>query len=160
MRFSILTLFGVTAYVAVAIMGIVEPDSIWNSANVFIWILVLVSLAIKAFSSPLPQSRFAAATFTFTLIYCTAAVLVNLEYRGGHSMQIRMPLFVEHLYYSIHPDPNYDDIRTSQFVVWNWTVLRWALCNTSLAAGLLGGCLTLWRFRVLELRSADRGAVS
>lgn len=158
-RFSILALLGFTAYSAVAIAGLVDPDSIWNSMCFYLWLLLLVGLAVLASTSSPPQSNFAACCLAVTLIYTIAAVVAHCE-DGGYWMALIgtgeesehtwMPhLFAIDLFQLAHPTFDFED---EQFFPWNARMYRWAVCNTSLAFGLLGGYVALWRYRVLERR--------
>jgi hypothetical protein len=72
-RFSILTLLGITGYVATVAAGIVEPLSHWSSVAIYAWMAILFWSAIEAMCSKSLRSAFAGGFFAANLIYAVSA---------------------------------------------------------------------------------------
>ncbi len=153
-RFTILTLLGVTALVAVAARGVADPATPWSTVLLYAWLLVMVVLGVEASASRPPRSTFAAGTLLGTLTYIGLVVISVDDQSLIDREHFVLPHHFVHLVF---------DLRTTEAVwaEWDDVGLAWhraALAITSLAFGLLGGTLALWRHHRLERREQQEKA--
>lgn len=129
MRFTILTLLIVTAYVAVTLAGIAQPDSYWPEAGFYFTVLLLIYLVAVACG---PTDRFSIFSRGDVIGFGIFSVLRQLE-------------------------PGFLDSDRLQLLNWYWSyretnrvpdgldVLAEQLNN--LAFGGIFGLAALWRYR-------------
>ncbi len=154
-RFSILTLLGITAYVAVNVAALQRPGTGWSNVAFFMWLAILVIAAIHAAQESSGITVFARGMVLVTLVYGAATFV----YRMVHFDQPPLPhVYVAGVIQRLTSESPYpkDRFWFDPFAVGtsNLQVYLVAFQNVSLALGLLGGSLALWRYRVLERRAA------
>lgn len=159
-RFSILVLLGITAYVAVNVAAICDPQSIWMKASVVGWVLVLVHLTVVS----LDVTKHQGVTVARAVLACA---LLYLFVCNGRVFQESVPDdWLAEFLVSIRQ--SYLDSETSgpKYEVLDGTTLELpseyddtkalfrqiTVYNTSLAVGIVGGCVALWRHRRREQR--------
>lgn len=156
-RFSILALMGIMAYVAVHIAGLTFPLSWWNSISFYLWVLLVAWASIEAFSSKSKRSAFAGGLLMATLSYCAAASfegeLSAGLYGNNSGPHIKMPHdHLEHLLDQSMDQTIAIGLPPVKELLRKEAIHRSAVVLSSIALGLLGGCLALWRYRRLERR--------
>jgi hypothetical protein len=146
-RFSLFTLLAVTAYLAVALAGLMFPQSVWNAMIVHGWALLVAWMGIIAFSERSAKSAFAGAFVVTVLAYAAASIFDPLTPLLALSAESRprMPHELVFRWLARQMSP-----ATREFWDHETAYRRWALANCSLACGVLGGCLAAWRYRRIE----------
>ncbi len=151
-RFSILTLLGITLWAAVTLAAWTDPLSEWPFAVLCTWCVILVTIATVAAQSVSSQTVFARGMLFATFVYGMATWAEEEWLTREH----RLPHFsLGELVSGATPPIPAVSRPLSIFDEFPWGTgesLLVAFCNVSLAFGLLGGCLALWRYRVLERR--------
>lgn len=174
MKFSILTLLAATGYSAIVFAALAQPDSWWRHVFTVAWFFAIVyALALATDSANRRKSMFGRVVLGGTVAYLLLIAVARsmpLSSQGtdlwphqwlvnwlsddalGQLRQVRIPA-----------PPRIG--RTSPGIPigtsgWDPADLIQRLARletvsamiTALAIGLLGGCLALWRYRVLERR--------
>lgn len=136
LRFSILTLLLIMAYVALTFAAATNPESLWRKSWLVAWLLVVAYLAALAFNADSPSGR----AFGRVAIVCGAIYLL-------------LPFAVPAVGYGGMPD-----VWLTGFVLGGrfsgsrsyMPVAATMQLSTSQAFGLLGGMFALWQHRVRE----------
>ncbi|MDZ4780126.1 MAG: hypothetical protein SGJ19_07740 [Planctomycetia bacterium] len=156
-RFTLLTLLGVIAWVAVNAAALRINGDAWSNVAFFIWLAILVVAAIYAAQDSSGITVFARGMVLVTLVYGAATFV----YRMVHFDQPPLPhVYVAGAIQSLTsewPYPN-DRFWFDPFAAGtgNLRIYLVAFQNVSLAFGLLGGSLALWRYRLLERRAKEK----
>lgn len=132
-RFSILTLLGITAYVAVNVAAFARPTTIWISIAFWIAFVVIVALLVAASGRTSNQSVFARGMLLGVLVY---DVLRRWEPGSWFGW--------EWSYFRVDSHSELFEVMANRQTL--------AMQSSQLAFGLLGGCLALWRYRRNERR--------
>lgn len=139
-RFSILTLLGATAYVSVIAAAVVQPTSWIRYAPFWVGTILLIWLLPIAAGSTTAKSVFVRGVFLGLLLF---QVMREVE-----------PIFGDDAYqfFNWHPTSydtyGWEEHNINAFYNAGRVVHQ---CFLSIA-GAVGGCLALWRYRVLERR--------
>jgi hypothetical protein len=140
-RFSILTLLGITAYVAVNAAAIASPLSGLVLLVLVLWTGIVCAVASVAAQSNSSTAVAARGTFFGVLTYFVAAWVDETWYTSDY----RLPHFYVGEVLS-------DNVARSHYGVIG-EMYRLAFLNVSLIFGLLGGSLALWHYRRQERRA-------
>ncbi len=175
-RFSILSLFGATAYVAVAAAGLVRPLSFWNDVSYYLWLLLMLWLGIECIASQRPRLTFCLGTLFVCLVFVTMSAVADRQVAytrwrlpqhfvaeailklGDFGDQIA-DVSDHNINVAGAADPFrrqfYLEKRKDQLPI---AIHRLTNVQMSLVFGLLGGWLSVWRYRALERRQAKESA--
>jgi hypothetical protein len=144
-RFSILSLLGVTAYIATVAAAIAYPDSIWWLVNLGLLLVIMIWWLAEAIDGRGVQSVFAGWLIASALIYfIVAAFDASSVGNSRRPSGPRLPLPHRLLEQLAEPVATIGGPKAHPVVE------AVAIANTSLACGLLGGAFFAWRYRVRE----------
>ena len=150
-RFTILTLLGVTAYVAVNIAGISNPLSNWFQAAVLAFYVTMIYLTVRSME-PATNVHVKIAR---VILACSFLYYYIGTSRGGapHEWLAELLLSLR----DVSADPLYEELNGRLIELpprddSEMRVRRLVYFNTTLVAGIAGGAIALWRYRVLERR--------
>ncbi len=150
-RFSILTLLGVTAYVALNAAVAVRPTSAWSAILFYAWLIIMLKQCLNAASDTSSNAVFARATLCGTIVY-TVAALVESYASVVQPGDLSLP---HNAIYWIVLSLTEDDADSLMKVIPQRVgYFQWILLNSGLACGLFVGSLALWRYRRLERRDS------
>lgn len=157
-RFSILTLLGSTAYIAVAMAAFRDPYSIAYVTNIWAWLAVLVYAVIAASSGGVERTRVFAIAFAACAVLYTLADW-HLQSLSDDSVDMPSQFLVDPIAGPPIRSWGEEDCELEKVVVqeeFRKDIRRLVGMNSSLVFGVLGGVLALWRYRVLERREKNK----
>ncbi len=145
-RFSIIDLLSLTAWVGITIAALATLSPSWTYGVLWTWVGVLVWNGANAAQPSAARTVFASGLLYATLIY-SAASAATARY-GILPGVVQMPhtLLAEAI---VGPMPSTEgSLATTEYldrIITDEYVVIILFANTSLAFGLIGGCLALWR---------------
>lgn len=154
-RFSILALMGVTAYVAVVVAAINTPtNQVVNAMAFYCWLAATIALAVLGAQSTSAVTVFARGCLFTSLIYFVVGWSgIDFLLPGPEMPNQYLSEWLSDRAKGMTP-PAGSSKHQHEFYASEY-IWRHMLHNCSLAFGLVGGCLALWRYRVLERRAKE-----
>lgn len=149
-QFSLFWVFLAVAFAAIAIAGFVQPKSVWNNVNFYLWLAVLCYWGTAAAH----ESTFARGALAWTIIYvCATKLEMFTPFRDDpallpHSWLLEWTPQPPGIWISIDVGYTDDDAESA--------LNRSAIVNTSMLFGLIGGCLSVWRHRRWQRHSTPQ----
>ncbi|MDZ4783984.1 MAG: hypothetical protein SGJ19_27365 [Planctomycetia bacterium] len=159
-KFSILTLLGITAYVAVNSSAFLYPMSAWVPAAFWLSVAIMAGWAVVAAQLTTPRTVFARGALLFSLIYATSVIRTD-----GENGIVKMPhdYMLDALNWfhgDILAEGMADYGSTSEGVpsfyyarVKRSNLTSVARYEVALMAGVVGGSLALWHYQRKERRA-------
>lgn len=148
-RFSILTLLGITAYVAVNVAALQKPDSGWTIIVFYTWLAILAFASINAAQPSSPAAVFSRGFVFVALVYGASTFVYRMVTLGQPPLpHIYLTDFIHSLMTGDGRGPRFDPFAASPALALYLVPFH----NVSLIFGLFGGSLALWRYRRLERR--------
>jgi hypothetical protein len=144
-RFSILTLLGITAYVAVNIVALLDAESPFGYCRVYLWLFVMLWLCI-----PVPGKE-GATLFRRTSVFAALVymVLASCDYWVLDDEETPVPL----------PHNVLARLLLELIPGGDWTYLDLTLMpNVALCLGMIVGGIALWRYRIQQQRANQEKA--
>ncbi len=160
-RSPLLILLVVSAYAAVAAAGATFPLSIWLPINLYFWLAIVAWLAVEAATLPRPLGVFASGALVICLGYVATSAFQD---EISHLLLPEMTRFTmphSYLVGLLVPETGPWSFSNTTTMAANVRAVEetqaltlWAIMNTSLACGYLGGRLALsrhhrWQQRIL-----------
>ena len=137
-RFSILTLLGTTAYIAVNVAAYAQPLGYWPFAAYILTIVLLLSLVAFAVAPGGTRSAFARGTLL------AAMLLAHVQFFMPSK---EMPYTLLATTTIDFNDPNRMQAEYNRDVL--------VSLNVYFALSVVGGCLTVWRHLAIERRAKE-----
>ncbi len=138
-RFSILTLLGVTAYIAVNLFAMTSPVRWRAEACFYVWLATLAGMAVGASQPVNTRVAFFRGFLYFAAIYTMGAF--SFEGALPHAPIAEL---IERVSNHRKLDPYGPD----------WALTKLVFQNCVFASGLLGGSLAFWIYRRQERKAA------
>lgn len=148
-RYSLPTLFGATAYVAIVVAAVSMPGNQFiNAIAFYCWIAVTIGIAVEASQAASPRSVFARGWLLTCFLYLILAVATKDYLWPGPQLPSRyLTVWLESRFVAAPSSSAYEalvEFRAQEYI---W---RHAMQNCALLFGLLGGYLALRRYQSLQ----------